>query len=339
MFIISGSSAQIGGTYSYEWLGSPTSARMTGLSNSLITVSDDDLALGLNNPSLLNIKMDKKLSINHNFSFAGVSNGYLGYSHSLDSITHMSIGVNYASYGDFIHADELGNNLGSFSGSEVAVVVGGARQLNARISVGANVKGIFGNMESFTSSAVATDFGIRYKNPSAFWAIAFLVKNIGIQLSKYGNETSPTPLDVQIGYSRKLKHLPFRFSLLLHNLHRYGIRYDDPNNLGEVDLFGNPINQPSSISKAFDNFFRHVNFGGEFLLGKTGSFRIRFGYSHLRRKELSVTNFRSLAGFTTGFGLRIKGIRLDYGLGYHHVSGAANHLSLSMGLDRFYQKR
>jgi len=330
---------QIGGTYTYEWLGSPTSARLTALGGSLITTHEDDLALAATNPALLSIKTDKQVTVNHNFSFASIGNGYIGYGHSIDSTLSLHMGVGYATYGDFTAADPLGNITGQFSGSEAAIVVGAGKRLNERITVGANIKGIFGSLESYSSAGLAADLGLTYKNPLANWEVAFLVKNIGIQLSSYGNETAATPLDVQIGFSQKLRYLPFRFSILLHNLHRYGIRYDDPSVVGETDLFGNPINQPSDFSKGFDNVFRHIVIGGEFLLGKNQNLRLRFGYNHLRRQELSVSSFRSLAGFSAGFGLKIKGIKIDYGLGYHHLAGAANHLSISTSLNKFFKKK
>ena len=56
----------------------------------------------------------------------------------------------------------------------------------------------------------------------------------------------------------------------------------------------------------FDNFFRHFVFNGEFLFGKTESFRLRLGYNHLRRKELSLENQFSLSGFSFGVGFKVS---------------------------------
>lgn len=339
LFLASTLTAQIGGTYTYEWLGSPQSARLTALGSSLISVADDDIALGAVNPALLNSQMDRQISVNHNFSFAGVGHGYVGYGHTLDSAgVTLHFGVQYAAYGDFTLADEIGTGLGTFSGTETALVIGAGKRLNERMTAGVNIKGIFGNLESFNSAGLAADLGLTYKNPEALWELAFLVKNIGYQLDAYGTESASTPLDVQVGFSKRLKHLPFRISILAHNLHRWGIRYDDPTNTGETDILGNPITTGSSFSNGLDNFFRHLTIGGEFLLGKRENFRLRFAYSHLRRQELSVSSFRSLAGFSAGFGLRVRGLRIDYGLGYHHLAGAANHLTVSTSLDRFFKK-
>lgn len=330
------SDAQIGGTYAFEWLQSPLNARLTALGGSQITVKDNDLALAAANPSLLNANTHRQISVNHSFTFADIGTGFLGYGHSIDSITYAYIGIGYATYGDFIGADAIGNETAIFSGSEVALQVGVGRQMNERISLGVSFKPVYGTLESYNSFGLAADVGLTYQKPNAPWSASFLVKNIGTQFSAYGNETSSMPLDVQIGYSRKLKYLPFRFSILLHNLHRWDVRYDDPNAPEETDILGNPINTSSDFSKRLDNLFRHVALGGEFLLGKNQNFRVRFGYNHLRRKELTVSSFRSLAGFSGGIGFKIKGFRIDYGIGYYHLAGGTNHLSISTDLGRFF---
>jgi hypothetical protein len=76
-------------------------------------------------------------------------------------------------------------------------------------------------------------------------------------------------------------------------------------------------------------------FGGEFLLGKNENLHLRFGYSHQRRKELSVSNLRSLGGFSFGAGIRIKQFSIDYSLATYHVAGSTKHIGISTNLDRF----
>jgi len=342
IFIISLSlmaNAQIGGRYTYEFLGNPNSARLTALGGSLITVQDQDITLASANPALLSDTSHNQVTFNHNFSFAGVSNGYFGYGRSIDQLgINAHAAISYVSYGDFVAADELGNDQGTFSGGETAVTVGASKQLNERITVGANLKGVFGTLESYSSSGLGLDLGLLYKKPGSNSSIAFVAKNIGVELSPYGNERGALPLDIQIGISRKLKYLPFRFSIIAHQLQQWSIRYDDPNRQDDETIFGEAPSEPSAFNQGVDNFFRHFIFNGEFLLGKTQGFKIRFGYNHLRRRELSLSNFRSLAGFSGGIGLRVKGFDIDYGVGYYHLAGAGNHISIRTDLGRFFRK-
>jgi len=332
--------AQIGGRYTYEFLGNPQSARLSALGGSLITIQDDDISLAASNPALLNDKSHNQITFNHNFAFADVSNGYLGYGKKINKwggiYTH--VGISYVSFGEFTASDEIGNATGTFSGGETAITVGASKRLNERIVFGANLKGIFGNMETYSSSGIGADLGLYYSKPESNFSAAFVVKNIGTELSTYGNQRGSFPLDIQIGVSRKLNHLPFRFTIIAHQLQQWSVRYDDPNNVESESIFEEEPSEPSAFNDGLDNFFRHFIFNGEFLLGKTQGLKLRFGYNHLRRKELSLANFRSLAGFSGGIGLRIKGFNIDYGVGYYHLAGAANHISIRTDLSRFFKK-
>jgi hypothetical protein len=53
------------------------------------------------------------------------------------------------------------------------------------------------------------------------------------------------------------------------------------------------------------------------------------------RRELSVDNFRSLAGFSFGAGIKINRFRIDYGRTNFHLAGGTNHLSISTNFSEF----
>lgn len=331
-------SAQIGGRNSFEFLNLPSSARITALGGHLISVHDEDIALALSNPASLNDKMHNRISFSHNFHFAGINNGYVSYGRKLNKLNiNAHFGIQYISYGDFVSTDVLGTQLGSFSAGETAFVLGASRKVADRITFGANLKGVFSNLESYSSIGVVADLGLNYGKDSSSYIISFVVKNIGAELTTYTGTSYGTPLDIQIGISKKLKYLPFRFSIIGHQLHRANVRYDDPDKVVTTDIFGETPKE-NKAGEAIDNIFRHVIFNGEFLLGKNENLRLRAGYNHLRRKELSLTSFRSLAGFSLGFGIKINAFKLDYGVGYHHVAGAVNHISISTDMGKFFKK-
>lgn len=329
-------SAQIGGNYTYEFLGLPNSARETALGGSLITVADDDVNLALANPALLSDKTNRSLAFNHNFIFDGISSGYFSYGFQSFGLNSHA-GIKYVNYGDFIGADPLGNQTGTFSANELAIHIGSSKVINEAFTVGVNIKAISSTLESYNSFGMATDIGVLYHKPEANYQLAFTIKNIGGELSTFTDTRQQAPLDIQIAYSKKLTHLPFRFSITLHQLQQWSIRYDDPNAVQETDLFGE-TSEESELKKEVDNLFRHIIFSGEFLLGRSQNLRLRLGYNHFRRQELSVSDFRSLSGFSTGFGLKINRFRIDYGVGYHHLAGATNQLTISTNLHRFGKK-
>ncbi|MBK7701220.1 MAG: hypothetical protein IPJ39_22085 [Saprospiraceae bacterium] len=71
----------------------------------------------------------------------------------------------------------------------------------------------------------------------------------------------------------------------------------------QTDIFGEKIEE-NNFANVVDNIFRHVIINGEFLLGRNENLRLRVGYNHLRRKELSLNTFRSLAGYSLGLGIQ-----------------------------------
>lgn len=330
--------AQIGGKNAFEFLNLPTSPRLTAMGGHLISVMDEDVSLTLSNPAALNEKMHNRLAFAHNFHFAGIQNGYVGYGRQLkkwDFNTH--VGIQYINYGDFTYADQLGNKQDQFSVRETAFIVGASKKIAERLTAGANLKTIFSNPENYASFGMAADLGINYQNDSSNLVVAFVIKNIGYELTTYTGTRFGMPLDIQIGISKKLRYLPFRFSVIAHQLHRANARYDDPSKESETDIFGEPIKK-SAFSTSVDNLFRHLIFNGEFLLGKNQNLRLRAGYNHMRRKELSITTFRSLSGFSFGFGVKVNAFKLDYGVGYHHLAGATNHIGISTDLGSFFNK-
>jgi hypothetical protein len=325
--------AQLGRKNTYEFLSMPVSSRITGLGGIGTLIKDDDVNLASNNPSLLNDKMNGSISFNHNFYFAGISNGHVGFAKKLKGMNYHA-GLTYVSYGDFKATNQFDEDLGLFKASERAVVVGASRKLNDRFDAGVNLRTVFSTLETYKSFGLAGDAALTYSNDDKKTMITFLIKNLGRELSSYTDKNLSAPLDIQIGFSKRLKYLPLRFSIFGHQLQQWDVRYDDPDEVKEVSLLGES-NEPSPFSKNIDNLFRHLIFNGELSIGKNENLKIRGAYSHLRRQELNLSTIRSMAGFSIGFGLKIKKFTIDYGLGYHHLAGAANHLSIYTNLDRF----
>jgi hypothetical protein len=339
IFPLSKASAQMGGQYTFAFLKQSPSARLTGLSKSQIAQKDDDLSIGFSNPSMYNALMHNGLSYNHDFLLGGVAAGYFGYGYHVDKWkTTFQAGIQYINYGTFKQADELGNITGEFKAAEYAITLGAGHAINERLSVGMNLKFITSQLEAYKASGIAADLAGAYYDPEKNMGFTVVFKNIGTQLSSYVlDKKEDLPLDVQIGFSKKLNRAPFRFSVAFHDLNRWNLRYDNPFE-NEISLLGEAPQEPSAFSKFSDNLFRHINLGGELVFGKSENFRIRFGYSHQMRKELNVNNIRSTAGFSFGVGFKVNRFRFDYGLGRQHVAGSLSHLSISTNFFDFKKK-
>jgi len=330
-------SAQIGGDNVYEFINLPISARVSALGGNLITVKDDDNALAYGNPAALNPLMHKQVTFNSAFYAAEINYGFLGYGFHLDKLeTTFNAGLQYITYGDFTAADETGLQTGEFGAAEYVFNVGAGRPYSEQISYGINLKTIYSRLESYNSLGVAADAAVMYADTAANFTATMVFKNFGTQLSTYVDDNrEDMPFEVQAGVSKRLRYLPLRFSVIAHNLQRWNIRYDDPNQVEPTSLFDDTPQDANRFVVWTDNFFRHFIFNGELLAGKADNFRIRFGYNHLRRAELNVNKLRSLAGFSAGLGIKVKKFRIDYGLAVYHLAGTVHQFGISTDIGAF----
>ncbi|TNE69195.1 MAG: type IX secretion system protein PorQ [Bacteroidetes bacterium] len=331
-------SAQItGGQHVFQFLSLSPSARITALGGMQITVRDDDAAFAAVNPAALNPSMDGQLVFNHNFFLTDIQHGYAAFATHLPRIGFtMHGGLQYMNYGKIPQTDVFGNIQGEIKAAETAFTLGGARQLSDRFSLGLNLRFGVSTLDVYQSTALAADAGVLYADTARRFTAAMVLRNYGAQISKYTNEREDLPFDLQIGFSKRLRYLPFRLTVIAHHLHQWEIRYDDPAlQSGQTLLFGDDQSN-SSGNAGLDNFFRHFTFSGEFLLGRNESFRIRLGYNHLRKQELSVENYRSLAGFSGGVGVKVRRFRIDVGYAAYHLAGGVLHFGIGTNLKEFF---
>jgi hypothetical protein len=328
----------IGGRNVFSFLNLPQSARITGMGGAQIAVRDDDPVFAINNPAALNPAMSGRLAFNHNFFLGDIQHGYVSYARQLPKWGFtMHGGIQYMNYGEMKRADEFGDIQGTFKAGETAFTLGAARPLTDKLSLGLNARMAFSRLDTYKSSALLADAGLMYADSASRFTAGLVIRNAGTQLASYADLKETLPFDIQLGVSKRLKHLPFRFSIIAHHLHEWDIRYNDPSLQGdEVLLFGDQQPTESKATAAIDNFFRHLIFNGEFLLGKNEGFRLRLGYNHLLKRELSVSNYRSLAGFSGGIGVKISRFRIDFGYGAYHLAGGVAHLGIGTNLQDFF---
>lgn len=323
---------QLGGVGTFEFLNLTPSARITALGGYSSTLRDNDVNLGLLNPAALNDGTQGQVAINHNFHIADINHGYFAYGFGLDSLgINLAIGGQYVSYGEFIRADTRDNILGTFSAAEYALSISAAKLISDRLSVGTTFKLVRSDLDQFDSFGIAFDLGVQYLKPDKDVVWSVLVRNIGVQLSRFSDRRESLPTDIQVGYAKKLAHLPFRFLVTARDLQRWDIREstrveDDPIFINQT------VTEESGLQVFTSNLFRHLVFGGEFIIGQKEALRLRFGYNHQRNQELQSNVFRSFGGFSFGVGIKLKKFRFDYGLGNYHLGGGVNHLSLIIDL-------
>ena len=328
-------SAQIGGRTLYDFLNLSPNARIAALGGINVSTRDEDVNFGNQNPALVNDSMHKQLSVSVVNYLSNISYGYAGYGHSLGKIGTFHAGIHYINYGKQVMADEYGNQTGNFSSGDVAFVAGLGRNWK-RFGYGANVKLIASNYGGYQSLGLGTDIGGSYYSKDNLFCAGFVFKNVGTQLTKYTSTGAkePFPFQMQAGISYKLKYMPMRFSVTVHNLQKPVLIFTDPTKEPETDFNGNPIPEKKRIG---EKIARHFIFGTEFYLGK--NLRLRAGYNHFRRQELRSEGRAGLAGFSLGAGIRISKFRLDYGYGGYHAVGGTHQFSVSTNLSSFVLRK
>jgi hypothetical protein len=127
----------------------------------------------------------------------------------------------------------------------------------------------------------------------------------GSQITQYIDAKENLPVDVTVGFSKRLLYIPLKFYLDFHHLN------EESGNLG------------NRLSK--------FTFGGEFNLGK--ALRLRLGFDNDKRNELKIGNFAGLAGFSVGFGLVVKSYNVNYAYSSWGQIGGLHRFGVNMSLE------
>lgn len=326
--------AQSGGKSTYKFLNLTNSARVAALGGNFLTIHDHDLSLAFANPSLISEQMNHTLSLNFIDHFAGTSSGFASYGFNLSKLGNFAATMQYYSYGKSDNTNEYGETLGQYSAGEYAFNMGWGRMLDSVFSIGANFKMIYSSLETYNSLGMAVDVAGSYI-PNETFCASILFRNIGRQLTTYTSEgTEPLPFEIQAGISKKLAHVPFRYSILLQHLEKWDLGYSDPN--APVDPFTGEAETESGIDAFAKNAMRHIIIGGEFIPAKFLSFRL--AYNYLRRDEMKVVSRPGSVGFSWGIGLRVSKFNFSYSRAAYHLTGSPNFISIGTNLGDWGKK-
>lgn len=328
-FILSASvSAQVGGQSAYQFLNLVNNPRMAALGGKVLTNYDYDPIQAIWNPAAINPAMDNQLSLNYTNYIGDVNYGTAAYAYLWDRRTQViHAGITYVNYGKFDGYDELGNATSSFSGSEVAVSFGHARNIAfTNFHVGVNVKLISSKLEQYSSLGGALDIGVMYVYEDWDLNITGVGRNIGTQFTPYHEEYEPLPFELLFGVSQTLENIPIRWHLTLENMQQWDVSFSNPAR-EQTDLEGNVTKEKVSF---LGNAFRHTILGIE-LFPESG-FNLRFGYNFRRGEELRILEKRALAGLSAGFSIKLNKLRLSYSYAKYSTAASSSFFGLNIDL-------
>lgn len=267
----------------FEFLRLDQSPRAAALAGSFVATNDDPNVV-FYNPAGINLLEKRPASFSFLKHLLDINSASLTYSQNFEGIGRFAASLQYIHYGTFTQANEFGEKLGSFGAGEVAFSIAYGNELSDNFYYGVSTKFIYSSIADRYSTGIAFDFGLQYVIPQQNWSFGLSVLNVGTQIQKYFNTTENLPLDVRIGFKKKLEHLPLTIFASLNNL--------------------------SDKENSFSDIFKNFTFGGEFKLSK--SLRFRLGYDNQKRRDLKIGSTAGLAGFNIGIGLTVSDYIVDY---------------------------
>ena len=328
------SNAQVGGKTAFDFMRLNTGARIVALGGENVSTSDGDPYSFLMNPAAIDSNQHKKLSVNYLPFNAGIKKGDIAYVMPSKKLKGIGVGVQYINYGTFTERDASGNELGEFSANEYALVSSAAHQQN-NIALGASVKFAGSHIGGNSAFGIMADLGVMFKHPTKDFDLGLVFKNVGGMLKTHAEDQSlSTPLDIQLGWSYKLEHMPLRFSMTAHHLQKWDVQYLDPTRDFSLDDQGDKIADEKNFGQ---KLFRHFVFGGEFMLME--GFHLRAGYNFLRRQELKIDERRGTTGFSFGTMVRFGWLEFNYARTVYHISGGSNVISLTMDTNKLLKRK
>jgi hypothetical protein len=337
--LLSGEAQTVGGLGVYNFLKLPVSARNAALGGGLYAVRENDPALALMNPSMLNPSMHTGTAINIVDYFSDALYGNMNYIHHFNKTGTFNFGFNFASYGTFQGYDVFGNETNKFSAGDYALISGyGKDFVDSVFSMGMNVKCIFSKYETYFSAGLGVDVAASYYSIKHNLALTLLLSNVGAQFNPYAQTRERLPFEIQFALSQKLAHLPVRYSISLQHLQRWNLyNYDPSDPFTQSDgTTGNKIPLPAG-KKFAENLFRHFAFGLEILPMEYLTFQLSYNYN--TRQEMRVYDRRGVAGLAYGVGLHIHQVHIYYARSHGSMANVPNHFSLMTNIQDLAKKK
>ncbi len=298
---------------SFNLLRFDASARAAALGGAFTAVDDGDVNALFYNPAVPGPATSRIPSLSYLSHLAGINAGTVAYSHTGMGLggTTVSGGLRFVHWGTIEGRNRRGERTGTFAAGDVALTLGAARALGPRVRYGANVHMLYTQIEQAEATALATDLGVLYRVPAHQLAVGASLRHLGRAIDNFANKAPTLPLDLQVGLSKRLAHLPLLVSITAYNLTEAGTGVED--------------------GSTVDHVLAHLTFGGEMRLGEV--LRLRLGYNHRRSRDLALADRFDLGGLGGGFGLAVGGISVDYAYNSWSELGGLHQFTLQADLD------
>ena len=289
----------------YNFLRLPVSAHAAALGGDNSTLVEDDASLVFHNPALANNVTDRTLNLNVMTYMEGATTASASFLKAAGERGTWGVMGQFMSYGSMKETSAAGQQTGDFSAKDIAVGGSFAYALSEHFSGGVTAKMVASYIGQYNSLGAAVDLGLNYYDAESELSASLVARNLGGQLKAYEDDFERMPLDVQLGFSKRLLRSPLRLSASLVRLNdwEYGLG-------------------------------KHIVVGADLILSP--QFYIAAGYNALRAAEMKIeeTDGASAhgAGLSLGAGLLLERIKLSVAYAKYHVSASSLLFNISYAL-------
>ena len=302
------------GTAGFEILRLQTQPRGSALGGALVADAGS-IESAFYNPAGLVALAQRTAAAGYMNYLLDIQSGHLAYADPTFTWGVLSANLTYTNYGDFDGRSSTGQDMGSFTASDLVLGAAIARQVHPKISLGASGKFVYSDIEDYTGTALALDLGGQYTFIPDRFRIGAGIYNLGLTTKAYVSQKDDLPLYYRIGVWGIPEGLPANlfFSLTLH--HEYADNYSLGNMSGSdfLDFLGDI----------------YYSFGAEFHPVETADLRV--GYDTRGLDQRVGTRADAFAGICGGFGFDFTLVRMDYGLASYGELGLVQRIALTAG--------
>jgi hypothetical protein len=300
----------------FSFLRYPTSSRANALGGNTVSLIERDPALVFHNPGLLGGEMDGMVNLNYMNYISDIHVGSAVFTKAHGERGAWGIGASFISYGSFTQTSTENVNEGSFSAQDILLSALYGYDLSDRWRGGIAFKFLYANYAQYSAIGLCADVGLSYYHAERGFSMGFAFKNLGAQLKSFYEERQRLPWDIQIGFSKKMEHNPFRVSVTAMYLNKWKVDYIDQVNVNS-DSF-------------FKTLTKHLVFGLEYV--PTENFWLGIGFNPKVNQDMSLQNGNKLGGFSLGGGIRISKFDVSASVAKYHPSATSLMISISTSL-------
>ncbi len=289
---------------SFQFLEIPSSAHVSALGGTAVSLPESDPTLTVTNPASLSGTASRKFGVTGTDWLQGTVVAGGQFSTPFKERSSYQVSAHLANYGTMKSTTSDGTETGTFKAKDFNIGITYAYMLSDNWSGGVTGHLICSRYSYRQAVAVGADLGLRYSDPDDRFTAGLAATGLGGQVKAFEDTFEKMPFNLSAGITVKLEHAPLRFTFTADKLTHW-----------RQDYFYSP--DGSGLSTA-DIIRRHISFGTDFLI--SDNIWIAAGCNLMNRSELAGTGRKGMTGITTGAGIELGKVSLGVSYGKFQVA-------------------